>query len=69
MGRILYDMRSAVTIRLDAVDTNVLVSASAIESRTDVLVTGDRDLLDIAAAAPIKLIDRRGFWDLVRKNG
>jgi len=69
MSRILYDMRSAVTIRLDAVDTNVLVSASAIESRTDVLVTGDRDLLDIAAAAPIKLIDRRGFWDLVRKNG
>jgi len=45
------------------------VLASAIESRTDVLVTGDRDLLDIAAAAPIKLIDPRGFWDLVRKNG
>src|SRR2546426_4179538 len=44
------------------------VLASAIESHTDVLVTGDRDLLDIAAAAPIKIIDPRGFWDLVRKN-
>jgi len=44
------------------------VVASAIESRADVLVTGDRDLLDIAAAAPIKIVDPRGFWDLVRKN-
>jgi len=44
------------------------VLASAIESRTDVLVTGDRDLLDIAAAAPIKIVDSRGFWELVRKN-
>jgi len=44
------------------------VLASAIESRTDVLVTGARDLLDIAAAAPIKIVDPRGFWDLVRKN-
>jgi len=33
------------------------------------LVTGDRDLLDIAADAPIKIVDPRGFWDLVRKNG
>src|SRR5712691_1343426 len=44
------------------------VLASAIESHTDVLVTGDRDLLDVAAAVPIKIIDPRGFWDLVRKN-
>ena len=45
------------------------VVASAVESRADVLVTGDRDLLDIAADAPIKIVDPRGFWDLVRKNG
>jgi len=44
------------------------VVASAIESRVDVLVTGDRDLLDIASDAPIKIVDPRGFWDLVRKN-
>ena len=44
------------------------VMASAIESRVDVLVTGDRDLLDIASDAPIKIVDPRGFWDLVRKN-
>jgi putative PIN family toxin of toxin-antitoxin system len=44
------------------------VVASAIESRADVLVTGDRDLLDIAAEAPIKIVDPRGFWDLVRNT-
>lgn len=44
------------------------VVASAVESRADVLVTGDRDLLDIAANAPIRIVDPRGFWDLVRKN-
>ena len=44
------------------------VLASAIKSRVDVLVTGDRDLLEIAANGPIKIVDPRGFWDLVRKN-
>ncbi len=44
------------------------VVASAVESRADVLVSGDRDLLDIAAEAPIKIVDPRGFWDLVRKG-
>jgi predicted nucleic acid-binding protein len=42
--------------------------ASAVESRADVLVTGDRDLLDVAADAPIKIVDPRGLWDLIRKN-
>ena len=44
------------------------VVASAVESRADVLVTGDRDLLDIAADAPVTIVDPRGFWDLVSKN-
>ena len=44
------------------------VVASAIGGRADVLVTGDRDLLNIATDAPIKIIDPRGFWDLVREG-
>jgi putative PIN family toxin of toxin-antitoxin system len=44
------------------------VVASAVDSRADVLVTGDRDLLDIGADVPIRIVDPRGFWDLVRKN-
>ncbi|HBH01166.1 MAG: putative toxin-antitoxin system toxin component, PIN family [Candidatus Rokubacteria bacterium RBG_16_73_20] len=45
------------------------VVASAIQGRADVLVTGDRDLLDIARVAPIRIVDPRGFWDLLRTNG
>lgn len=44
------------------------VVASAVEGRVDVLVTGDRDLLDIATGAPIKIVGPRGFWEIVRKG-
>ena len=50
----------------DADDAWVL--ASAIEGRSDVLVTGDHDLLDIADAAPLPFLSPRGFWDFVRKK-
>ena len=43
--------------------------ASAIESRAGVLVTGDRDMLDGARSVGIKIVDPRGFWEFVRKNG
>jgi putative PIN family toxin of toxin-antitoxin system len=44
------------------------VLASAIEGRCDVLVTGDRDLLDIADAAPLPILSPRGFWEFLRKQ-
>lgn len=44
------------------------ILASAIQGRADVLITGDRDLLDIAGTAPVRIVDPRGFWDLVRKD-
>jgi len=44
------------------------VLASAIEGHADVLVTGDRDLLDVAGPSPIKIVDPRGFWAMVRKG-
>ena len=45
------------------------VLASAIEGRCDVLVTGDRDLLEIADKAPLPILSPRGFWEFVRKQG
>jgi predicted nucleic acid-binding protein len=42
------------------------VLASAVAASADVLVTGDHDLLDVAAQAPIKILDPRGFWKLLR---
>jgi len=50
----------------DASDRWVL--ASAIAGRADVLVTGDRDLLEIAAQSPVPIVDPRGFWTLQRQS-
>ena len=63
-------------------DTNVLVSAftarglSADEFRlviaggAEVLVTGDRDLLDVAMQLPeLKVLSPRQFWEDLRMRG
>lgn len=42
------------------------VLASAVAGEVDVLVTGDSDLLSIASQAPIKIVDPRGFWIMIR---
>jgi putative PIN family toxin of toxin-antitoxin system len=47
--------------------SDLLVLAAAVSGGADVLVTGDRDLLDIVAAAPIPILTPRGFWDLLRR--
>ncbi len=44
------------------------VLASAVAGRAEVLVTGDRDLLDVRAKAPLRIVDPRGFWTLLRKK-
>jgi putative PIN family toxin of toxin-antitoxin system len=49
---------------LDQADLAVL--GEAVAGQTDVLVTGDQDLLRIAARAPIKILSPRGFWELLR---
>ena len=44
------------------------VLASAIAGRADLLVTGDGNLLEIAARSPVRIVDPRGFWVLLRKS-
>ena len=44
------------------------ILASAMTGGADVLVTGDRDLLDIADKAPLPILNPRAFWDLLRKR-
>ena len=44
------------------------ILASAMAGRADVLVTGDRDFLDIAGKAPLPVLDPRAFWDLLSKR-
>lgn len=42
---------------------DVRVLAEAVAGSVDVLVTGDRDLLDVAEALPIEVLSPRGFWE------
>lgn len=39
------------------------VVASAVAGHADVLVTGDRDLLDAADQLPVRVLDPRAFWE------
>jgi uncharacterized protein len=45
-------------------ESDVAVVRSALAAGADVLVTGDRDLLE--AALPIRVLSPRAFWELLR---
>ena len=45
-----------------------VVLGEALASGAEVLVTGDRDLLDVAPRAGIEILDPRSFWELVKKG-
>jgi uncharacterized protein len=45
------------------------VLASAIQAGADVLVTGDKDLLDLHSnVQDVQIVSPRGFWELVRRS-
>jgi predicted nucleic acid-binding protein len=43
-----------------------LEEATAVAGAAAVLVTGDEDLLAVAAEAPIRILAPRSFWELLR---
>ena len=43
------------------------VLASAVEGRADLLVSGDKDLLSVAAQAAVPIVDPRGCWERLRR--
>lgn len=57
--------RLGISIR-DPNDLAIL--SEAVAGLAEVLVTGDRDLLDIAAEAPLPIVTPRGFWELLRSG-
>ena len=66
-GRVVRSTQPpAVTVR-DADDIYVLAEAS--EAGVDVVVTGDRDLLAVAAKVLFPIVTPRGFWQLLRGEG
>jgi putative PIN family toxin of toxin-antitoxin system len=44
------------------------VLEQAVAGAADVLVTGDRDLLELHAELPLRILSPRGFWDLLRET-
>ena len=44
------------------------VLESALVGHADVLVTGDHDLLSLAGGVPLRIVDPRGFWKLLREE-
>lgn len=58
------DTMSSVQVR-DRSDRWVLASAEV--GGADVLVTGDKDLLEVASESVVRILDPRGFWELVRR--
>jgi len=47
---------------------DVAVLAEAIEGLVDVLVTGDRDLLEIPDEPAIEILSPRGFWEKLQRH-
>ncbi len=45
------------------------VLASAVSGKADVLVAGNRDLLELAGRAQVRILDARGFWEHLRRRG
>ena len=43
-----------------------LVVAKAVAGGAEVLVTGDGDLLSVAAGAPLAIVAPRAFWELLK---
>ena len=42
------------------------VLASAVAGAAEILITGDADLLSVAAESPIPILTPRAFWELLR---
>jgi len=45
---------------------DAVILGEALASGADVLVTGDKDLLEAGQVPGIRILDPRGFWELVR---
>jgi predicted nucleic acid-binding protein len=47
---------------------DAVILGEALASGADVLVTGDKDLLEAGKIPGITILDPRGFWELVRRS-
>ena len=48
---------------------DAVILGEALAGGADVLVTGDKDLLVLEKVGTLRILDPRGFWELVRRPG
>lgn len=48
--------------------SDIAVLSEAVAGGADILVTGDRDLIEIAKESPIPILTPRGFWEKLREG-
>jgi putative PIN family toxin of toxin-antitoxin system len=48
---------------------DAVILSEALAGGADVLVTGDKDLLVLDQVGALRILDPRGFWELVRRPG
>ena len=49
-------------------ENGVGIVEQAVAGGADVLVTGDRDLIEMGEDRPVPILTPRGFWDLLRSE-
>ena len=45
------------------------ILTAAVDGEADVVVTGDRELLELGDRTPVPVVDPRGFWTMARAGG
>ena len=48
---------------------DAVILGEALAGGADVLVTGDQDLLVLDSVGALRILDPRGFWELIRRPG
>jgi len=66
-GRVVPKAKALVVAIRDKSDIPVL--SEAIAGNAEVLITGDRDLLNIAEQLPLHILTPRAWWEKLRREG
>jgi putative PIN family toxin of toxin-antitoxin system len=62
-----FVVAKAKTVSIPVRDkSDMPVLAEAISGNAEVLVTGDRDLLEVTAKVPLHILSPRGLWERLR---
>jgi putative PIN family toxin of toxin-antitoxin system len=66
-SRVVSKAKAFVVAIRDKSDIPVL--SEAVAGNAEILITGDRDLLDIAEQLPLQILTPRAWWEQLRRDG